>query len=183
MLRSCVCRGPERCPWLRGDGWLLLSPRPPPPLTNTRNPQVTTLDVPGKHSDFARASIQKYGPRPDPTITLVEGRAIDTLPTLAGKQYDLIFIDADKPAYPAYLDIIMDLGLLAPGGVLLADNILRYGLVADSSSNNPNVQEYTYAVRDAPALDEFNKKVLGDPRLESVILPVFDGINFVKRKY
>lgn len=80
----------------------------------------------------------------------------------------------------------MDLGLLAPGGVLLADNILRYGLVADSSSNNPNGEEGAYgkgAIRQAVVLDEFNKKVLADPRLENVILPVFDGINFVKRKY
>jgi len=156
-------------------------------LKDVPSSEITTLDLPGKHSDFARASFQKHCPNPGPTIALIEGRAIDTLPTLAGKQYDLIFIDADKPGYSTYLDIILDLDLLAPDGVLLADNTLWGGLVADSSDNNPNRDSVNYgraaiAVSHAKMLDDFNMKILKDPRLENIILPVFDGINFVKRK-
>jgi len=147
--------------------------------------EITTLDLPGKHSDFARASFQKHCPDSGPKITLIEGRAADTLPTLAGNQYDLVFIDADKPGYSTYLDLILDLDLLPVGGVLLVDNALWGGLVADSSDNNPNREEPDYGdkpIAFAKAIDDFNKKVLADPRLDSIILPVFDGINFVRRK-
>ena len=57
--------------------------------------------------------------------------------------------------------------------------------MADSSDNNPNREEPDYGdkpIAFAKAIDDFNKKVLTDPRLESIILPVFDGINFVRRK-
>ena len=143
--------------------------------------------MPGKHTDFARASFAKHGPKPGPAITLIEGPAADTLPTLAGRQYDLIFIDADKPGYAGYLDTIMRLGLLAPSGVILADNVLHLGLVADPSpATNPHARDPDYgpaSIHRAATLDEFNKMVLADERLESVILPVFDGVSFVRRKY
>jgi len=145
-------------------------------------PQVITLDLPGISSDFARAAFEKYKFPTHPPITLIEGFAAETLPTLAGKQFDLIFIDADKPGYRNYLDIILNLNLLVPGGILIADNILRRGLVADSSSRNPVTKEGQAVIDQAKTLDEFNKKVERDVRLENVILPVFDGLNFVRLK-
>ncbi|KAF8453417.1 O-methyltransferase [Terfezia claveryi] len=144
--------------------------------------ELITLDLPGISSDFARAAFEKYKTPAHPPITLIEGRAAETLPTLAGKQFDLIFIDADKPGYRNYLDIILNFNLLVPGGVIIADNILRRGLVADSSDRNPVTQEGRAVIDQAKTLDEFNKKVLRDARLENVILPVFDGLNFVRLK-
>lgn len=94
----------------------------------------------------------------------------------------MVFLDADKPGYCTYLDIILNLNLLAPGGILIADNILRRGLVADSSERNPVTKEGQGPIRQAKFLDEFNKKVERDVRLENVILPVFDGLNFVRLK-
>jgi len=149
---------------------------------NPHPPQIITLDLPGVSSDFARAAFEKYKSPAHPPITLIEGFAIETLPTLVGKQFDLIFIDADKPGYRNYLDIILNLNLLVPGGVILADNILRRGLVADSSDQNPVTQEGPAVIAQAKTLDEFNKKVEKDVRLENIILPVFDGINFVRLK-
>jgi len=144
--------------------------------------KVTTLDLSGIHSDFPRSAFVN-NKAPGSPITLIEGPAAITLRTLAGKQFDLIFIDADKPGYTTYLDIILDCNLLVPGGVIIADNILRRGLVADSSERNPVVKEAGQrAVDQAKTLDEFNKKVASNPRLENVILPVFDGLNFVRLK-
>jgi len=152
-------------------------------LKDVPGAEITTLDLPGIHSDFASSAFKKYKGPGYPPITLIEGFAAETLPTLVGKQFDLIFIDADKPGYSKYLDIILDLNLLVPGGVLIADNILRRGLVADSSERNPVVKEAGQrAVDQAKTLDEFNKKVAKNPRLENVILPVFDGLNFVRLK-
>jgi len=64
----------------------------------------------------------------------------------------------------------------------MADNILRRGLVADSSDRNPVTQEGPEVIAQAKTLDEFNRTVERDARLENVILPVFDGINFVRLK-
>ena len=91
-------------------------------------------------------------------------------------------MDADKPGYRNYLDIILNLNLLVPGGILIADNILRRGLVADSSDRNPAIQMGDRYVAESKTLDEFNKKVERDVRLENVILPLFDGLNFVRLK-
>jgi len=142
--------------------------------------EIISLDLPGKHSDFANACFQKYAPRPDPKITLIEGKAIESLQKLVGKQFDLILFDADKPMFPTYLDIIMNLDLLPPGGMLVVDNVLRYGLVPDPNSSSLYGEGITFGTE---KVDRLNSKISGDPRFENIILPVFDGLNFVRRKY
>jgi predicted O-methyltransferase YrrM len=99
-----------------------------------------------------------------------------------------VFIDADKTSYPAYLSLILSLSssssstprLLRPGGIILADNILRRGLVADSSPANPWVAkakaEKTWREGDMKALDEFNKAMVGSERIETILMPMFDGL-------
>lgn len=151
-------------------------------LTNIQNSQITSLDLPGKHSDFANACFQKYAPRPDPKITLIEGRAIDSLQKLVGRQFDFILFDADKQNFPAYLDTIMDKDLLAPGGMMVVDNVIRYGLVHPIGPDGQKQlygEEVTFKT-DLP--DKLNNKIAGDPRLENIILPVFDGLSIVRRK-
>jgi predicted O-methyltransferase YrrM len=119
----------------------------------------------------------------------------DSLKTLAKsleKPFDLIFIDADKPSYPAYLSLILSLSdpsatttrLLRPGGIILADNILRCGLVVDKSlvnpwsgildKNNP-LWNPTWKESDMTALDEFNKMLVGSERVDTFLMPLFDG--------
>ena len=69
------------------------------------------------------------------------GRALDTLPQLAADRrapFDLVFIDADKPSYTAYLD--WALKLTRRGSLIIADNIVRNGAVVDANSDDPNVQ-------------------------------------------
>lgn len=105
-------------------------------------------------------------------ITLHIGSALEIAPTL-GKQFDLIFIDGDKREYPAYYDMLMDKGLVHSGSVMLADNILWYGKVVQPVAHNDHHTQ---------ALIEFNRKVVEDSRVESVILPLRDGINIIRVK-
>ena len=105
-------------------------------------------------------------------ITLHIGSALEIAPTL-GKQFDLVFIDGDKREYPAYYDMLMDKRLVHSGTVMLADNILWYGKVVQPVAHNDHHTQ---------ALIEFNRKVVEDDRVESVILPLRDGINIIRVK-
>lgn len=97
------------------------------------------------------------------------GEAATIIPTL-GYTWDLVFIDADKENYPTYYDLIID--NLRPGGVLLADNVLWSGKVYDPSKNDKTTQ----------IIRAFNQKVLDDPRVENVLLPIRDGIMMAMKK-
>lgn len=104
----------------------------------------------------------------------------------------MIFIDAQKSGYPAYLQMILRKSapgaarrLLRPGGLIIADNVLRRGLVADSSSDNPEVAIEAELVRevgrdrsskDLEALDEFNTALVENKRIDAVLMPLYDGV-------
>ena len=105
-------------------------------------------------------------------IKLHVGSALEIAPTL-GKQFDLVFIDGDKREYPAYYNMLMDKGLVHSGSVMLADNILWYGKVVQPVAHNDHHTQ---------ALIEFNRQVVEDNRVESVILPLRDGINIIRVK-
>lgn len=96
------------------------------------------------------------------------GPALEIIPTLQGK-FDLVFMDADKPNYPAYLDIIVD--RINPGGILLTDNVLWSGKV---------VEEIKQDDFSTMALVEYNKRIANDPRLETVMLPIRDGLSITR---
>lgn len=100
------------------------------------------------------------------------GSALNIAPKL-GKQFDLVFIDGDKREYPAYYNMLMDGGLVHSGSILLADNILWYGKVVQPVAHNDLHTQ---------ALIEFNRMVVEDDRVESVILPLRDGINIIRVK-
>ena len=100
------------------------------------------------------------------------GSALEIAPKL-GKQFDLVFIDVDKREYPAYYNMLMDQGLVHSGSILLADNILWYGKVVQPVAHNDLHTQ---------ALIEFNRMVVEDDRVESVILPLRDGINIIRVK-
>lgn len=105
-------------------------------------------------------------------IRLHIGSALEIAPEL-GKQFDLVFIDGDKREYPAYYNMLMDKGLVHSGSVMLADNILWYGKVVQPVAHNDHHTR---------ALIEFNRMVVEDDRVESVILPLRDGINIIRVK-
>lgn len=106
--------------------------------------------------------------------------------------YDLVFIDADKTSYPTYLKQLLEFSsasskvpMLKPGGIILADNVLRRALVADSSDANPwskEMKEKTWRDGDMNALRVFNDMMVEEPRLETFLLPLFDGLGMARLK-
>lgn len=98
------------------------------------------------------------------------GNALDIIPRLDLK-FDLVFMDADKPNYPAYFDMIIE--KINPGGVLLTDNVLWSGKVVEE------IKPDDISTR---ALVEYNKRIAEDPRLETVMLPIRDGLSITRVK-
>lgn len=104
------------------------------------------------------------------------GSALDTVPAL-NECFDLVYIDGDKREYPDYYRMLMGDAdgkrLVHSGSVLIADNILWYGKVA---------QPVAQGDRHTQALLEFNRMVSEDSRVENVILPLRDGLNIIRVK-
>ncbi|TAN13823.1 MAG: O-methyltransferase [Chitinophagaceae bacterium] len=106
----------------------------------------------------------------DKKIKLHQGNALDIIPAIPGP-FDLVFIDADKPNYAAYFDLVID--KVRQGGILLADNVLYHGeilLPEDKQSHN------------AKAIAAFNKKISEDPRIDEVMLTMRDGLFLMMKK-
>lgn len=97
-------------------------------------------------------------------ITQHLGNALEIIPTL-GKKFDLVFIDADKDNYLNYFDMIVP--IMNKGGIILSDNVLWSGKVLET----PNPKDISTNV-----LLEYNKKLKDDPRIETVLLPIRDGL-------
>ncbi|HLO35761.1 MAG TPA: O-methyltransferase [Candidatus Deferrimicrobium sp.] len=127
---------------------------------------IVTIDPDRARTDLARGWWREAGIA-DERITVVTAKALDALvdhdPALAGP-FDLAFIDALKPEYKAYLEALVP--RLAPGALVVADNVLWSGLVADPAVADP----------DTAALRAFDAAVLGDERFTATILPVGDGL-------
>ena len=96
--------------------------------------ELVTLEYDPKHAEVARANLARAGLAE--VAQVLEGAALDTLPTLEGP-FDLVFIDADKPNNPGYFR--WALRLTRPGSVIIVDNVVRGGRVADPASTDPAV--------------------------------------------
>ena len=97
--------------------------------------------------------------------------AAETLRALPTRElFDLAFIDADKPGYPVYYEEI--LARLRPNGLILVDNVLWMGRVADLEAQD----EHTNHIR------AFNDKVAADPRVDAVMLAIADGVTLVRKR-
>ena len=88
-----------------------------------------------------------------------------------GREYDLVYMDANKREYCEYYELIFD--MVRPGGFILADNVLWDGKVCE----DPMPQD-----KQTLGIARFNDIVTADPRVESVILPLRDGLNLIRRK-
>lgn len=98
--------------------------------------------------------------------------AREELNTIEPSTVDLAFIDADKESYPYYFEKVLE--LLRPGGVMLVDNVLWYGkvMMEEEDKKDPSTK----------ILKEFNDMVTADERVESLILPIRDGITLIRKK-
>ncbi|GBD27767.1 Putative O-methyltransferase [bacterium HR30] len=104
-------------------------------------------------------------------IELRLGPAIETLKSLKEEEsFDFAFVDADKENYPLYYEEI--LRRLRPNGVILFDNVLWLGAVADPAITDP----------DTVTLRQLNDRLARDPRVEVVMLPVADGLTLARKR-
>uniref|UniRef100_A0A3B4A1R1 D-arabinitol 2-dehydrogenase [ribulose-forming] n=1 Tax=Periophthalmus magnuspinnatus TaxID=409849 RepID=A0A3B4A1R1_9GOBI len=133
--------------------------------------RLVALELEAYLKEFAQPIFDK-SPHGKKIIVKI-GSAITSLRELAdaGEQFDMVFIDADKPNYINYYKCILDNNLLRLQGVICVDNSLFKGKVYLRDITDQN----------AVALKEFNDFVAQDPRVEQVILPLRDGITVVRR--
>lgn len=133
--------------------------------------ELIACEVDAFAADFAQAQFAQsaHGCK----IRIEVGDAATTIQRLSdtSQSFDLIFIDADKAGYSAYLDIVLDGSLLAPNGVICVDNTLMQGL---PYLNGP-------LTGNGLAIAEFNRKVALDFRIEQVVLPIRDGLTLIRR--
>lgn len=88
-----------------------------------------------------------------------------------GRMYDMVYMDANKREYCEYYELVFD--MIRPGGLILADNVLWDGKVCQ----NPLPQD-----KQTLGIARFNDMVSADPRVESVIIPLRDGLNLIRKK-
>ncbi len=123
--------------------------------------KVTTLELTKAHADEALSNYKKAGL--DGKIELILGSALDSLDKLEGSTYDMVFIDADKENCVNYFGKVIN--MVRKGGMIITDNTLRRGEVIEP---NPGPG--------AKGIIAYNKLVAGDSRVESLLVPIDDGI-------
>jgi caffeoyl-CoA O-methyltransferase len=129
--------------------------------------KLITIDTNAETSELCMEYIHKC--HLQDKIEVVIGQATEIIPTL-DIEFDLVFIDADKINYSNYFDLVVD--KVKSGGYILADNVLYHGDVLD----------HTKAGKNAKAMHAYNEKINQDIRMESVLLPLRDGIMISRKK-
>ena len=126
------------------------------------NGKLIALDKDEKTNKIAVSFFKKANQ--DNKIQTIVKPALDSLEELKNSKFDMVFIDADKMNYKEYYE--RSLKLLDKGGLIIVDNVLWHGEVADED----NLDKYTINIRD------FNTYVADDKRVEQIIVPLGDGM-------
>lgn len=129
------------------------------------NGHINTIDIDEELSDIQQKYFKAAGVANQ--ITQHLGNASELIPNIKG-EFDLVFIDADKEQYPLYFDLIVD--RVSSGGLIIADNVLWSGKVLEEANDEAT-----------KALKVFNKKVADDTRVETLLLPVRDGLTLLRK--
>jgi caffeoyl-CoA O-methyltransferase len=134
----------------------------------TSDGELHTIDINEELHDFQRKYFDRspYGDR----IIQHTGNALDIIPKL-NKKFDLVFIDADKRNYPSYFELLIS--KLEKGAIILSDNVLWSGKVVEPLQPDDE---------DTKALLEYNKLLNEHTRLETVVLPIRDGLTISRVK-
>lgn len=131
--------------------------------------RIICLDISEEWTSIGRRYWEQAGVAD--RIDLRLGPAADSLRALpADAVFDLAYIDADKESYPVYFDEVVR--RMRPGGVILIDNTLQSGRIVDPDHSDPLVR----------IVREFNDQVMRDDRVDSVLLPLADGVTFAVKK-
>lgn len=129
--------------------------------------KLITIDVNEELQEIIERYITDAGKRD--LIDNRIGNALDIIPTL-NQTFDLVFIDADKENYSNYYDLVFD--KMNVGGYIIADNVLWSGKVLEDDSNLD---------KDTIALKEYAKKLKADSRVETVMMPIRDGLLIARK--
>jgi predicted O-methyltransferase YrrM len=132
--------------------------------------KLLSLELQQDYADVAYSHLQLAGLGNKVEYRI--GDAMVTLPELVREQhrFDFFFIDADKGSYPEYLDFALKLAM--PGAIIVGDNSFMHGRTMDPAENSNAVK----------AVRRFNERMAADPRLESTILPAYDGLAIARVK-
>ena len=124
--------------------------------------RVRTIELEPKHADFA----ERWIARSDVAgrVQVLRGAGMDVLPKLAADSADAAFLDADKASYPRYLAEC--LRIVRKGGLIMVDNALAFGQLLDPKATD----------REVPAVRAFNDHMAKAREIESVIVPLGDGL-------
>jgi caffeoyl-CoA O-methyltransferase len=128
--------------------------------------RIDTCEIDERHAEVARRYIAE-SPYADRIVVHV-GPALETIAALEG-DFDLVFIDADKPSYLAYYEVTLP--RLSERGMIVADNTLWSGRVLDPDPDDESTQ----------AIVEFNDRVRNDARVVCVQLTIRDGVTLIRR--
>lgn len=132
--------------------------------------RLLSLELKSEFADVAHKNLQAagYGDK----VSYRIGDAKQSLQALidAGERFDFFFIDADKGGYPFYLHSALQLA--QPGAIIVGDNTLQGGRIKEQSNQSPSVL----------AMREFNQTMATHPKLDSTILPAFDGLAIARVK-
>ncbi|OLB12752.1 MAG: hypothetical protein AUH07_07275 [Gemmatimonadetes bacterium 13_2_20CM_70_9] len=122
---------------------------------------LTTIEIDARHAALARQAYVEAGVAE--RVRLIEGAALDVLPTLA-PGFDAVFVDADKAPLAQYFE--WSVRLLRPGGLLLCDNAFFHGAVVDPGDHSA----------EAEGVRAFNRLAASDPRVVAAVAPIRDGL-------
>lgn len=128
------------------------------------NGHITTVDINAETSRIAQKYIAQAGYQD--RVTFVIGDALEVIDSL-NRPLDLVFIDADKIRYDSYYESLLP--LVRPAGFLIFDNMLWSGRVLHPQTSDDH------------ALNNLNKKLTSDPRVENFLIPLRDGIQIVQK--
>ena len=129
--------------------------------------RLYTFEINDEMEDFTRPWIE--GSAVADKITFLIGDALVEAPKL-GITFDMAFIDGDKRTYRETFEMVM--GILRPGGFILADNTLWDGHVVDHAYDHDHQTQ---------GISDFNDYIAADPRVEQVILPLRDGLTLIRK--
>jgi predicted O-methyltransferase YrrM len=129
---------------------------------------VVTLEYEPAHAEVARANLERAGVAD--RVEVIVGAALDTLPTLNGDPFDLVFIDADKENYVAYLQWAVRLA--RPGAIIVVDNVVREGQILEPRDNTQAlaVRQTLQLMGEHPRLDTAVIQTVGAKRWDGFAL-------------
>ncbi len=133
--------------------------------------RLTSLELEENYAKLAYSNLSKAGFGDQ--VSYLTGPALQSLETLVGenKRFDFFFIDADKENYENYLNLCIKLA--EPGALIVTDNVLAGGSVADENLPRKRYTEF---------MKKFNAMVANHPQLESLLIPIGDGITVSRVK-